>query len=67
MQSRLAESGSPASPGLSHASLPGAILSSPMPEEQARADLYALIARLLIAAPDAGLLATLAAADSLDC
>jgi TorA maturation chaperone TorD len=32
-------------------------------EEQARADLYALVARLLFAAPDAALLADLAAAD----
>jgi TorA maturation chaperone TorD len=36
-------------------------------EDQARADLYALIARLLIAAPDHTLLANLAAADSLTC
>lgn len=35
------------------------------PEDQARADFYALIARLLIAPPDAGLLAALAGADSL--
>lgn len=34
----------------------------PEPEEQARADIYALLARLLYAAPDAGLLASLAAA-----
>jgi len=34
-------------------------------EDQARADLYALIARLLIAPPEAGLLDALAAADSL--
>jgi TorA maturation chaperone TorD len=33
------------------------------PEDQARADLYALIARLLLAPPDGGLLAGLAAAD----
>lgn len=33
------------------------------PEEQARADLYALIARLLFAPPDAALLAQLATAD----
>jgi TorA maturation chaperone TorD len=32
-------------------------------EDQARADLYALLARLLLAAPDAALLADLAAAD----
>lgn len=32
------------------------------PEDQARADLYALLARLLYAGPDAGLLATLAGA-----
>lgn len=35
-------------------------------EDQARADLYALIARLLIAPPETGLLDALAAADSLD-
>jgi TorA maturation chaperone TorD len=35
------------------------------PEDQARADLYALIARLLLAPPDADLLADLAGADSL--
>lgn len=34
-------------------------------EEQARADLYALIARLLLAPPDAALLASLAGADSI--
>lgn len=34
-------------------------------EDQARADLYALIARLLFAPPDAGLLADLASADSI--
>lgn len=39
---------------------------SPLPQEdQARADLYALLSRLLIAAPDAALLADLAAADSI--
>jgi TorA maturation chaperone TorD len=41
-------------------------LPPPLPqEEQARADVYALIARLLVAPPDAGLLADLANADSL--
>lgn len=34
----------------------------PEPEEQARADIYALLARLLYAAPDASLLASLAGA-----
>lgn len=34
-------------------------------EEQARADLYALLARLLLAAPDAALLGRLAAADAI--
>lgn len=47
----------------------GAILSSaPLPltqEEQARADLYALIARLLLAPPDEHLLVDIANADSL--
>jgi TorA maturation chaperone TorD len=38
----------------------------PLPlEEQARADMYALIARLLLAPPDAALLASLAAADAI--
>jgi TorA maturation chaperone TorD len=40
----------------------GAPLPLP-PEDQARADLYALLARLLLAAPDAGLLQALGAAD----
>ena len=35
------------------------------PEDQARADFYALLARLFRAAPDAGLLAAIAAADEL--
>ncbi|NML62753.1 molecular chaperone TorD family protein [Massilia sp. RP-1-19] len=35
------------------------------PEEQARADMYALLARLLHAAPDATLLSTLARADAI--
>lgn len=35
------------------------------PEEQARADMYALLARMLHAAPDAHMLATLAAADAI--
>ena len=35
------------------------------PEEQARADMYALIARMLHAAPDASMLSTLAQADAL--
>src|SRR5690606_9168972 len=45
--------------GIAVASLP---LAS---EDQARADLYALTARLLLAPPDAALLANLAGADSL--
>jgi len=36
------------------------------PEDRARADFYALIARLYYAAPDAGLLAALAGADEID-
>jgi TorA maturation chaperone TorD len=48
-----------ATPGIAAVSLP---LS---PEEQARADMYALIARLFFAPPDAALLADLANADSL--
>jgi TorA maturation chaperone TorD len=36
------------------------------PEDQARADLYALAARLLLAPPDAGLLAGLAQADPIE-
>jgi TorA maturation chaperone TorD len=45
---------------------PGATCTAPLPlssEDQARADLYALLARLLFAAPDQALLADLAAAD----
>jgi TorA maturation chaperone TorD len=42
------------------------LASLPLPqEEQARADFYALLARLWIAAPDAALLASLASADLL--
>lgn len=53
-----------------HLSCPDAGTSLPAPfamppEEQARADFYALGARLLLAAPDAGLLAALANADPL--
>ena len=36
------------------------------PEDQARADFYALLSRLYAAAPDAPLLAAIAAADELD-
>lgn len=36
------------------------------PEEQARADMYALLARMLHAAPDAAMLSTLASADSVN-
>lgn len=44
----------------------GIAVSAPLTQEdQARADLYALIARLLLAMPDGGLLASLAAADSI--
>ena len=51
---------------------PGGPAASPLPvsvalplaaEDQARADFYALLARLVLAPPDAGLLAALAAAD----
>ena len=38
-----------------------------MQEDQARADLYALIARLLLVIPDAGLFDSLAAADAIAC
>lgn len=51
----------PAAPERAHAAS-----AAPFPlsgEDQARADLYALVARLLFAAPDAALLAALAAAD----
>jgi TorA maturation chaperone TorD len=44
---------------------PTTISISLQQEDQARADLYALIARLLLASPDAGLLASLAGADSI--
>lgn len=49
-------------------SIPLALASVPLPlaqEEQARADFHALIARLLLRAPDASLLAALSRADSL--
>jgi len=45
---------------------PASAQTAPLPlagEDQARADLYALLARLLLAAPDAGLLDALAGAD----
>lgn len=60
MQASPAEDVVQAAPEAAHAPLPLAH------EDQARADLYALVARLLISAPDAGLLASLAVADSLD-
>lgn len=44
---------------------PAPLLPPLSPEDQARADLYALIACLLLTPPDAALLADLAAADSL--
>ncbi len=46
-----------------HASAPATAAMPLSGEDQARADLYALLARLLLAAPDAGLLAALAGAD----
>lgn len=55
-----------AAPGAAHAGVAGATAAVALPlaaEDQARADLYALAARLLLAAPDANLLAALAAAD----
>jgi len=60
MPSSHAEIGSQTMPVASFVSMP---LS---PEDQGRADLYALCARLLIAAPDQELLASLATADMLD-
>jgi TorA maturation chaperone TorD len=53
------------SAGSSHSNA-GAACTAPLPlsgEDQARADLYALLARLLLAPPDAALLAGLATAD----
>jgi TorA maturation chaperone TorD len=53
------------SAGPSHSNA-GAARTAPLPlsgEDQARADLYALLARLLLAAPDDALLGALAAAD----
>lgn len=46
---------------------PAAVMFTPTlePEDQARADFYALLARLYAAAPDAALLKTIAAADAL--
>lgn len=52
----------PASPD--HSKRGSAVAPLPLPgEEQARADLYALLARLLLAPPDAALLSALGAAD----
>ena len=60
MQGQSAPSNPPA-PGALDA---GRAVALPLaPEDQARADLYALAARLLLAPPDAALLADLAAAD----
>jgi TorA maturation chaperone TorD len=42
------------------------VVVSLAPEDAARADFYALLSRLYIAAPDAALLQTLAAADAID-
>ena len=47
------------------ATAPVAIRRTLPPEEAARADFYALLARLFHAGPDAGLLASLAAADAI--
>jgi len=64
MEAIHAESSGHPTPALAGVPLP---LNLPLSlEDQARADLYALIARLLIAAPDASLLACLAAADPLN-
>jgi TorA maturation chaperone TorD len=68
MQSALPEVSSCAAPGAAH---PGAVGSAPVamplaPEDQARSDLYALAARLLLAPADADLLAALAAADPIE-
>jgi TorA maturation chaperone TorD len=48
---------------IARAGAPVAVALPLSPEDQARSDLYALSARLLLAAPDAALLASLAAAD----
>jgi TorA maturation chaperone TorD len=44
---------------------PGVLTRTIEPEDQARADFYALLSRLYAAAPDAGLLAAIATADEL--
>jgi TorA maturation chaperone TorD len=65
MQSASPHLSDPAAPDVSRPAVPAGI-AIPLPltaEDQARADLYALAARLLLAPPDAGLLAALAGAD----
>jgi TorA maturation chaperone TorD len=68
MQSASPNVSLPAAPDAAHTGLtPGIAVALPLtPEDQARADLYALAARLLLAAPDAGLLAGLAHADPIE-
>ena len=68
MQSASTTFSSPAAPGAAHGGAPGTV-AVPLPlaaEDQARSDLYALAARLLLAPPDAALLSALAAADPIE-
>jgi TorA maturation chaperone TorD len=71
MQSASPNVSPPAAPDAAHAAhaglTPGIAVALPLTaEDQARADLYALAARLLLAPPDAGLLAGLAHADPIE-
>lgn len=68
MQSALPNFSDSAAPGAAHAGVTAGIpVALPLPaEDQARADLYALAARLLLAPPDAVLLDGLAHADPIE-
>lgn len=68
MQSASPNVSPPAAPDAAHAGLAAGVqVALPLgAEDQARADLYALAARLLLAPPDAGLLAGLAHADPIE-
>jgi TorA maturation chaperone TorD len=68
MQSASPNVSPPAAPDAAHADVtPGIAVALPLTaEDQARADLYALAARLLLAPPDAALLAGLAHADPIE-
>lgn len=68
MQSAVPEISPGAAPDAAHTGISGTtVLPLPLSaEDQARSDLYALAARLLLAAPDAALLGALAAADPIE-